>query len=78
MNIIKDQLTTLHRFQIMLISVFKESKSSFITSAASSFIITSVLSLFECIARSSSLSMELLKKYSYFLSLVEFSTCQIF
>ena len=78
MNIIKDQLTTLHRFQIMLISVFKESKSSFITSAASSFITTSVLSLFECIARSSSLSMELLKKYSYFLSLVEFSTCQIF
>ena len=78
MNIIKDQLTTLHRFQIMLISVFKESKSSFITSAASSFIITSVLSLFECIAGSSSLSMELLKKYSYFLSLVEFSTCQIF
>ena len=78
MNIIKDQLTTLHRFQIMLISVFKESKSSFITSAASSFIITSVLSLFECIARSSSLSMELFKKYSYFLSLAEFSTCQIF
>ena len=41
-----------------------ESKSSFITSSVSSFIMISMLSLFECITRSSSLSKEEIKLFA--------------
>ena len=45
-----------------MISFFlRESKNSFVTSFASSLIMISMLSLFECITRSSSLSMEEIK-----------------
>ena len=44
--------------------VLSESKSYFITSSALSLIIISMLSLFECITRSSSLSIEEIKLFA--------------
>ena len=41
-----------------------ESKSCFITSSASLLILISILSLFECITRSSSVSMEEIKLFA--------------
>ena len=64
MNIIEDKLTNFHQFEIILISIFSEVKSSFITSSASSLIMISILSRFECITRSSSLSMEEIKLFA--------------
>ena len=59
MNIIKDKLTTLHQFQIILIFIFERIlKKKFITSSTLSLIMISMLSLFECITGSSSLSLE--------------------
>ena len=49
MSIIKEKLTTFRQFQIILITLF-------ITSSASSIIMISMLSLFESITHSSSLS----------------------
>ena len=61
MNILKeDKHTTFHRSQIILKSIINESKSYFITSLASS-LITLILSLFECIIHSASLSTEDIK-----------------
>ena len=64
MNIIQEKLTTFHQFEIILISIFSEVKSSFITPSALSLIIISILSRFECLTRSSSLSMEELKLFA--------------
>ena len=64
MNMIKDKLTTFYRFQIILKSFLSESKISFITSSASSLIMISMLSLFECITHSSSLSTEEIKLFA--------------
>ena len=61
MNMIKDKLTTFYRFQIILKSFLSESKISFTSSSASSLIMISMLSLFECITHSSSLSTEEIK-----------------
>ena len=44
-------------------SIFCESKISFITSSASSLIVISMLSIFEFITRSSSLSIEEIKLF---------------
>ena len=52
------KLTTFHHFQINFLS---DLKSSFITSSASSLIMISMLSLFECIICSPSSSLEQVK-----------------
>ena len=52
-----------------------ESRSSFINSFPSSLVMIHILSLFESITRSSSLSI---KKQSYLLLLIEFPMCQMF
>ena len=65
MNIIEDKLTTFYWFKIIVMSIFSESKNYFITSSASSFIMIFMLSLFECITRSSSLSMEEVISYCW-------------
>ena len=69
LNIIEGKLITFYWFQITLISILSESKSSFITSSASSLMMISMLLLLECITCSSSLFME----KSYLLLLIEFS-----
>ena len=58
MKTIKDELTTFIDSKLFCYLILSESKSSFITSSASSLIMISMLSLFECITCSSSLSME--------------------
>ena len=56
--------------------ILSQSKSSFIILSASLLIMISMLSLDECITRSSSLSMEEINLFLLFL--IEFSMCQIF
>ena len=64
MNIIKDKLTTFFRFQIILISIFEWFKKFFHNFTYFVIIIISMLSLFECITRSSSLSIEQTKLFA--------------
>ena len=62
--------------KLFLISILSESKTYFITSSASLLMIISMLSLFECIIRSSSLSMERIKLFAivnWILHLSDFS-----
>ena len=65
MNIIEDKLTTFCWFKVAVMFIFSESKNYFITSSASSFIMIFMLSIFECITRSSSLSMEEVISYCW-------------
>ena len=58
MNITEDTLTTVHDSKLLWYLILNESKSFFVTSSASSFIMIFMLSLFKCIICSSSLSME--------------------
>ena len=61
MNLTEDKLTAFHGFKIILISIFKWIKKFLRTLSASSLIIIYMLSLFECITHSSSLSIEEIK-----------------
>ena len=62
MNILEDKLNTFNRFfQIILILLRSDLKISSKTSSALSLIIMSMLSIFEWITRSSSLSLEEIK-----------------
>ena len=64
MNIIKDKLTKFYPFLIIWYLFLSKSKSSFMTSSASSLIMISMLSLFECIITPSSpLSKEEIKLF---------------
>ena len=59
----KDKITTFEWFQIFWYLFFSKWKSFVITSSASSLIMISILSLFECITCCSLLSMEKIKLF---------------
>ena len=64
MNIIDEKLTTFHWFQIILISVSEQFKTFFYNFMCFTLTIISMLSLFECITCSSSLSIDEIKLFA--------------